>query len=78
MVDGSGHSSMSKCSIKISIQLELCRAHTPRAAVSTTFTYLLCKVVRMSRKHMVGSVHRRGQQNAVFAMLVDLAKQFEA
>ena len=31
----------------------------------------------MSRKHMVGSVHRRGQQNAVFAMLVDLAKRFQ-
>ena len=45
-------------------QLELYRAHTPRAAVSTTFTYILCQVVRMSRKHMVGSVHRRGQQNA--------------
>ena len=45
-------------------KLELYRAHTPRAAVSTTFTYILCQVVRMSRKHMVGSVHRRGQQNA--------------
>ena len=38
------------------------RAHTPRAAVSTTFTYILCQVVRMSGKHMVGSVHRRDQQ----------------
>ena len=59
-------------------QLELKRAHTPRAAVSTTFTYILCQVVRISREHMVGSVHRRGQQNAVFATLVGLAKQFEA
>ena len=32
----------------------------------------------MSRKHMVGSVDRRGQQNAVFATLMDLAKRFEA
>ena len=31
----------------------------------------------MSRKHMVGSIDRRGQQNAVFAMLMDLAKRFE-
>ena len=75
-------------------KLELYRAHTPRAAASIsnslamhatqcrllpTFTYiLLCQVVRMSRKHMVGSVNRRGQQNAVFATLVDLAKRFEA
>ena len=73
-------------------ELELYRAHTPRAAASIsnslamhatqcrllpTFTYRLCQVVRMSRKHMVGSVHRRGQQNAVFATLVDLAKRFE-
>ena len=63
----------------LAIKLELCRAHTPRAAVSTTFTYIiLCQVVHMSRKHMVGSVHRRGQQNVVFAMLVDLAKRSEA
>ena len=32
----------------------------------------------MSRKHMVGSVDRRGQQNEVFATLMDLAKRFEA
>ena len=37
----------------------------------------------MSRKHMVGSVDiynidRRGQQNAVFATLMDLTKRFEA
>ena len=44
----------------------------------TTFTYTLCQVVRMSRKHMVGSVDRRGQQNEVFATLMDLAKRFEA
>ena len=45
-----------------------------------TFTYIpvLCQVVRMSREHIVGSVHRRDQQNAVFATLVGLAKQFEA
>ena len=67
---------------------------TPRAAASMsnslasymhatcrllpTFTYILCQVVRMSRKYMVGSVYRRGQQNAVFATLIDLAKRFEA
>ena len=28
----------------------------------TTFTYILCQVVRMSREHIVGSVHRRGQK----------------
>ena len=32
----------------------------------------------MSRKHMVGSVDRRGQQNAVFATFMDLIKRFEA
>ena len=48
------------------------------STLSTTFTYILCQVVRISREHMVGSVHRRGQQNAVFATLVGLAKQFEA
>ena len=32
----------------------------------------------MSRKHIVGSVHRRGQQNEVFATLVGLTKRFEA
>ena len=35
--------------------------------------------MRLFRKHiLVGSVHRRGQQNAVFATLVGLAKRFEA
>ena len=53
---------------------ELDDASTPL----TTFSYILCQVVRMSREHMVGSVHRRGQQNAVFATLVGLTKQFEA
>ena len=50
------------------------------SSLLTTFTYiiLLYQVVRMSREHIVGSVHRRGQQNAVFATLVGLAKQFEA
>ena len=28
---------------------------------------LLCQVVRMSRKHIVGSVHRCGQQNCTSA-----------
>ena len=42
------------------IKLELYRAHTPRTLL-TTFTYILCQVVRMSREHIVGSVHRRGQ-----------------
>ena len=76
------------------IKLELYRAHTPRAAVSmwessssmpcqhmrllTTCTYILCQVVRMSRKHMVGSVDRRGQQTEVFVTLMGLAKRFEA
>ena len=32
----------------------------------------------MGRKHMVGSVDRCGQQNGVFATLMDLAKRFEA
>ena len=32
----------------------------------------------MNRKHKVGSVHRCGQQNEVFAMLMGLAKRFEA
>ena len=44
----------------------------------TTFTYILCQVVRMSRKHVVGSVDRRGQQNEVFATFMGLAKRFEA
>ena len=76
------------------IKLELYRAHTPRAlqrrcqsismvrelesSLLTTFTDILCQVVRMSREHIVGSVRRRGQQNAAFATLVGLAKQFEA
>ena len=53
----------------------------PRSLL-TTFTdilcQILCQVVRMSREHIVGSVHRRGQQNAVFATLVGLTKRFEA
>ena len=49
-----------------------------RAALLTTFTYIWCQVVRMSREHIVGSVHRRGQQNAAFATLVGLTKRFEA
>ena len=32
----------------------------------------------MSREHIVGSVHRRGQQKAAFATLVGLAQRFEA
>ena len=48
------------------------------SSLLTTFTDILCQVVRMSREHMVGRVHRRGQQNAVFATLVGLAKRFEA
>ena len=38
----------------------------------------LHNMVRMSREHTVGSVHRRGQQNAAFATLVGLTKRFEA
>ena len=38
---------------------------------------LYLHIVPVSREHMVGSVDRHGQQNAIFAMLVDLAKQFE-
>ena len=76
------------------IILELYRAHTPCAAASmwessssmpcqrmrllTTCTYIMCQVVCMSRKHMVGSVDRHGQQNEVFATLTGLAKWFEA
>ena len=60
------------------IKLELYRAYTPRAAASTIFTHILCQVVRMGRKHMVGSIDRRGQQNAVYATLMDLANRFEA
>ena len=48
------------------------------SSLLTTFTDILCQVVRMSREHIVGSVHRCDQQNAVFAMLVGLAKRFEA
>ena len=49
------------------------------SSLLTTFTdVILCQVVRMSREHIVGSVHRRGQQNAVFATPVGLAKRFEA
>ena len=44
----------------------------------TTFTDIMSQVVRMSREHIVGSVHSRGQQNAAFATFVGLAKQFEA
>ena len=59
-------------------------AHTPHAAASvwksmhvtcsllTTFTYILCQVVHMSRNHMVGCVDRCGQQNAVLVTLMDL------
>ena len=43
----------------------------------TTFTDILCQIVCMSREHIVGSVHRRGQQSAVFATLVGLVKRFE-
>ena len=71
-------------------KLEPYRAHTPRAAGSTddvrelelhaclltTFTYILCQVVRMSTP-LVDSVDRHGQQNAVFATIMDLAKRFE-
>ena len=46
--------------------------------VDVLYLHILCQVVHMCRKHIVGSVHRRGQQNKVFAMLVGLAKQFEA
>ena len=72
------------------VELELYRAHTPRALqrrcrceqpVDDLYLHkLLCQVVRMSREHIiiVGSVHRRGQQNAVFGTLVGLAKRFEA
>ena len=31
------------------------------SSLLTTFTYILCQVVCMSREHIVGSVHRRGQ-----------------
>ena len=48
------------------------------SSLLTTFTDILCQVVCMSREHIVGSVHRCGQQTAVFAMLVGLAKRFEA
>ena len=50
------------------------------SSLLTTFTDILCQVVlvRMSREHIVGSVHRCGQLNAVFATLVGLAKRFEA
>ena len=61
-----------------------CRCERARApcyattSLLTTFTYILCQVVYMSRQHMMGSVDRRGQQNAVFATLMGIAKQFEA
>ena len=45
------------------------------SSLLTTFTYILCQVAHMSREHIVGCVHRHGQQNAVFAMLMGLAKQ---
>ena len=61
-----------------SIYVSVVRELDDASSLLTTFTYILCQVVRMSREHIVGSVHRRGQQNAVFAMLVGLAKQFEA
>ena len=48
------------------------------SSLLTTFTYIWCQVVRMSREHIVGSVHRHGQQNAAFATLVGLAQRFEA
>ena len=47
---------------------------TQASSLLPTSTY---QVMRISRKHKVGSVHRRGQQKAVFATIVDLAKGFE-
>ena len=57
-------------------QQQEARFDSTQAALSLlpTSTY---QVMRMSRKHKVGSVHRRGQQKAVFATIVDLAKGFE-
>ena len=44
---------------RFTVANELYGAHTPHAAASTSFTYILCQIVCMSRKHMVGSIHRR-------------------
>ena len=50
------------------------------SSLLTTFTYILCQVVRMSREHIVQWAVSIGvaKQNAVFTTLVGLAKRFEA
>ena len=57
------------CSINVRV------LHTSRLL---TNLYLHCRVVRMSRKHIVGSIHRCDELNEEFATLVGLAKRFEA
>ena len=74
---------------KLIIKLELYRAHTPRERSENSMmqmragcwrplpTYYGARLCAWA-EHIVGSVHKRGQQNAAFAMLVGLAQRFEA
>ena len=65
------------CSINVRSESTRTPCMSPAVPVDDLYLHIVPGCAH-ERKHMVDSVDRRGQQNALFVTLMDLAKRFEA